>query len=127
MSDIKIIATKNAAPALGHYCQATVHQGLVYVSGQLPIDPQDPDKVFKTAAEQTTQTLKNVQAILEAAGSDKSRLLKAEIYINDLAIWPEVNQAYADFFGETKAARAAVPVTGLPKGFMVEIAAVAAI
>ena len=127
MSDIRIISTNNAAPALGHYSQATLHQGLVYVSGQLPIDPKDPDKTFATAAEQTTQTLNNVQAILEAAGSDKSRVLKAEIYINDLAIWPEVNKAYADFFGETKAARAAVPVTGLPKGFMVEIAVVAAV
>jgi len=127
MSNIKIISTPLAPPALGHYSQATVHNGLVYVSGQLPIDAQDPDKLFQTAAEQCTKTLENVQAILKAAGSDKSRVLKAEIYIDDLAIWPEVNQAYAEFFGPFKPARAAVPVTSLPKGLKIEIAVVAAI
>ena len=126
MSDIKIISTPAAPPALGHYSQATVYNGLVYVSGQLPIDAEDPEKRFETPAEQCTQTLENVQAILKAAGSDKSRVLKAEIYIDDLAIWPEVNQAYADFFGATKPARAAVPVSALPKGLRVEIAVVAA-
>ncbi|MEK9657293.1 MAG: Rid family detoxifying hydrolase [bacterium] len=122
MSNIEVINTNDAPAALGHYSQAIRHNELIYVSGQLPIDPCDPDKNFLTAAEQTTQTLKNIQAILNEAGSDISKVLKAEIYISDLALWAEVNQAYAEFFGRHKPARAAVPVTGLPKGFFVEIA-----
>ena len=127
MTSINPISTPDAPPALGHYSQAVTHGDLIYVSGQLPLDPDNLDNLPTTPAEQTTQTLKNVQAILKSAGSDKTKVLKAEIYITKLDDWAEVNRAYAEFFQDHKPARAAVPVTGLPKGCLVEIAVVAAL
>ena len=122
---MEIISTPKAAAPLGHYSQAVVHEGLVYVSGQLPIDPVDDQLFFETVEEQTLQTLHNVQAVLLAANSDKSLVLKSTVYISDISIWAQVNQVYAEFFGDHKPARAAVPTKALPKGFLVEIEVVA--
>lgn len=123
---MKVIHTQNASLPLGHYSQAIVHNGLVYVSGQLPIDPKEPERVIESVDDQTLQVLHNMQAILEAAGSDKTQVLKATVFITDLSIWARVNQVYAAFFGQHQPARSAVPVTGLPKGFCVEIDFIAA-
>ncbi|MBA95301.1 MAG: enamine deaminase RidA [Rickettsiales bacterium] len=121
-----IIETELAAKPLGHYSQAIVHNGLVYVSGQLPIDPNDESRFLETVEDQTLQTLKNVQAVLAAANSDKSLVLKATVYISDISIWAQVNQVYTSFFGDHLPARSAVPTKNLPKGYLVEIDVIAA-
>ncbi|MAQ64476.1 MAG: enamine deaminase RidA [Acidimicrobiaceae bacterium] len=121
-----IIDTELAAKPLGHYSQAIVHNGLVYVSGQLPIDPNDESRFLETVEDQTLQTLKNVQAVLAAANSDKSLVLKATVYISDISIWAQVNQVYTSFFGDHLPARSAVPTKNLPKGYLVEIDVIAA-
>ena len=122
---MKSIFTKNAPAPLGAYSQAIVDGSTVYVSGQLPIDIENPDKSIGSIEEQTTKTLENLEAVLIAAGSDRNHVLKTTIYITDLALWPLANAAYGAFFKDHKPARAAVPVTGLPKGYQIEIEAVA--
>jgi 2-iminobutanoate/2-iminopropanoate deaminase len=112
---------------LGHYSQSIVHNDTVYVSGQLPIDPENPGKRFNSIKDQTTQVLKNIEAILKSVGSDKNNILKATLYICDMDLFQQVNQAYASFFGEHKPARAVVPINDLPKGFLIEIDAIASI
>ena len=81
---MKPISTQNAPKPAGHYSQAIVHNGLVYVSGQLPIDPKTGEKMLGPIEEQTAQVLRNVQAILEAAGSKIEQVLKVTIYIPDM-------------------------------------------
>ncbi len=116
-----------AAPApAGHYAQAVVHGGLVFVSGQLPIDPADREQPPGTIEEQTEQTLRNVGAILEAAGSSLDRVLQMTIYISDVGLWSRVNAAYARVMGAHRPARAVVPVKDLHYGYQIEIQAVAA-
>ena len=127
MTDLTPISTNKAPAALGHYSQAMVHNGLLYVSGQLPINPNDVDETPGDAYAQTTQTLSNIEAILKSTGTALNKVIKADIFINDLAIWPEVNRAYADFFKNHRPARVAVPVNGLPKGYMIEISVIASI
>jgi len=124
---MKIIHTTKAAAPLGHYSQAVVHNGLVYASGQLPIDPANPESATTDPAEQTRITLQNLQKVLIAAGSDLDHVLKTTVYIADISLWPTVNEAYAKIFGEHRPARSAVPTKNLPKGFLVEIEAIAAI
>jgi 2-iminobutanoate/2-iminopropanoate deaminase len=123
---MKAIETSNAPLPLGHYSQGIIHNGLVYVSGQLPIDPKDPNKIITDIHEQTIQTLKNLDEVLKAANSDKFHVLKVTIFISSLEVWPAANTAYSEFFETHKPARSAVPTNGLPKGYAVEIEAIAA-
>lgn len=122
---MKAIKTTTAPAPLGHYEQAQEHQGTLYISGQLPIDVDHPEKTFPTIEEQTLQTLKNVEAVAKAAGYRKEDIIKMTIFIADISLWAAANKVYADFFGAHKPARSAVPVPALPKGFYVEIEAVA--
>jgi 2-iminobutanoate/2-iminopropanoate deaminase len=124
---MEIIETSEAAKPLGHYSQAVVHDGIVYVAGQLPIDPNNTDQFLETVEDQTMQTLKNLKAVLIASGSDIESIIKTTVYISDISIWAQVNHVYAEFFGEHKPARAAVPTKNLPKGYLVEIEAIAAV
>ncbi len=121
------IATPHAPAPAGHYSQAMVHHGIVYVSGQLAIDPATGEKRLGAIEEQTGQALRNVAAILEAAGSDLEHVLKTTVYVADIGLWPRVNAVYAAFFGEHRPARAVVPTQALHYGFLVEIEAVAAV
>lgn len=123
---IPILTTDAPTPA-GHYSQAIVHEDVVYVSGQLPIDPHTGEKRLGSIEEQTEQALRNVAAILEAAGSDISRVIKVTVYVSDITLWGRVNAVYAEFFGEHRPARAVVPTRDLHFGFQVEIEAVAAV
>ena len=123
---MKIINTKKAAMPLGHYSQAVVHNNIVYVSGQLPIDPVNSSVYFETVEEQTQKALENLDAILIESNSSKNHVLKVTIYISDISIWAQVNEVYATFFGDHKPARSAVPTKNLPKGYLVEIEAIAA-
>lgn len=120
-----MIYTDKAPKPLGAYSQAVEHNNTLYISGQLPIDPIDTEKMITDVKEQTRQTLANLEAILIAAGSSKEKVLKVTIYITDIAIWGDVNTVYGEFFGGHKPARAAVPVKDLPKGYQIEIEAVA--
>ena len=124
---MRTIRTELAPAPRGHYAQAVVHQGLVYVAGQLPIDPEHLDHPPGDIRAQTERTLHNVEAILIAAGSELSLLLQVTVYITDLSLWAQVNEVYAEILGEHRPARAIVPVTSLNKGSQIEIQAIAAL
>ena len=125
--EIKSVLTPNAPRPAGHYSQAIVHNGLIYVAGQLPIDPSTGEKKLGPIEEQTEQVLANIRAILQAAGSDLDRVLKTTVYISDIGLWGKVNEVYARVLGEHRPARAVVPVKELHHGFQIEIEAVAAL
>ena len=125
--EIRTILTPEAPAPGGHYSQAVVYNGLVFVAGQLAIDPKTGERLTGSIEEQTEQCLKNVAAILQAAGSGLSRVLKMTIYISDIELWGAVNSVYARVMAEHRPARAVVPVKDLHYGFKIEIEAVAAI
>src|ERR671913_1041579 len=104
--DKKKINPPNAPQPAGHYSQATVYNGLVFVAGQLSIDPSTGEKKMGTIEEQTELALSNVHAILKAAGSDWDRVLKMNISISDINLWEAVNQVYSRVLGENRPARA---------------------
>ena len=119
------IETDKAPKPRGHYAQGVSHGGFVFVSGQLPIVPATGEKITGSIEEQTRQVLDNVFAVVEAAGSDKSRIVKTTVYVSDIELWGRVNEVYAAFFGLYRPARAVVPVKELHHGFKIEIEAVA--
>jgi 2-iminobutanoate/2-iminopropanoate deaminase len=114
--DITTVSTPDAPAAAGHYSQGVVYNGLVFVAGQLAIDPQTGARLTGSIEEQTEQCLKNIGGILQAAGSDLSRVLKMTVYISDIEMWPAVNAAYARAMGDHRPARAVVPVKELHYG-----------
>ena len=120
------IETPNAPLPAGHYSQAIEHNGVLYVAGQLPIKPNDKSREIGSIEEQTEQTLRNVEAILVAAGSGLDRVLQMTIYISDIELWGGVNAAYIRVMGNHKPARAVVPVKDLHYGYQIEIQAIAA-
>lgn len=125
---MQTISTDSAPLAAGHYSQAVVLNRLIFVAGQLPIEPDTGRKLNDEPIEiQTRQALANVQAILRAAGSDLSHVLKTTVYIADIALWDRVNAAYAAVFGDHRPARAVVPTMPLHFGLLVEIEAVAVV
>jgi 2-iminobutanoate/2-iminopropanoate deaminase len=121
------ITTDTAPAAGGHYSQAMVHNGLVFVAGQLPIVPGQKEHVVGTIEEQTEQVLRNVGAILEAAGSGLDHALQMTIYVSDMALWGRVNATYAKVLGDHKPTRAVVPVGALHYGYQIEVQAVGAV
>lgn len=125
--DIQPVLTPNAPAPGGHYSQAIIHNGLIYIAGQLPIDPATGEKKLGSIEEQTEQVLANIRAILEAAGSSLNRVLKMTVYISDIELWGKVNEIYARALGEHRPARAVVPIKELHYGFKIEIEAIAAI
>ncbi len=122
-----VISTGAAPVARGHYSQAIVHGGLVYVAGQLPIVASDPQRRLDGFEEQAAQVIDNVIAIVEAAGSAADRILKATVYITDVSCWPAFNAVYARKLGDHRPARTVVPVAQLHYGYLVEMDAVAAL
>ena len=123
--EIKRISTANAPKPAGHYSQATVYNGLVFVAGQLSIDPATGAHKTGSIEEQTEVALNNVHAILEAAGSDWDRVLKMTVYVADINLWDAVNKVYGRILGEHRPARAVIPTGALHHGFLIEIDAVA--
>jgi 2-iminobutanoate/2-iminopropanoate deaminase len=119
------INSKNAPLPLGHYSQAIEANGFIFVSGQLPIDPKEPEKLINTIEEQTLLTLKNIEAILLAANCNKNSITKTTVYLTDLSLFPKVNAIYQEFFKNHKPARAIAPITKLPKNYLLEIDAIA--
>jgi len=124
---MELIFTPNAPTPAGHYSQAVVHNGLVYVSGILPITLAGEKLTDASIELQALQILQNLEAILVAAGSAKEKVLKVTVYITDIEDWGRVNHVYASFFEEHKPARAIVPVNVLHYGLNLEIEAIAAI
>jgi 2-iminobutanoate/2-iminopropanoate deaminase len=124
---MKPIHAPKAPPAGGHYSHAIVHSGLAFVSGQLPTVPGSSDHTVGTIEEQTEQTLRNIGAALEAAGSSLSKCVQMTIYISEMELWGRVNAAYAKVMGDHKPARAVVPVGLLHYGYQIEIQAIGAV
>ena len=124
--EIKRINTQDAPQPGGHYSQATVYNGLVFVAGQLGIDPTSGERTPGSIEEQTEQALNNVHAILKAAGTDWDRVLKMNVSLADINLWDSVNRVYARVLGENRPARAIIPCGPLHHGFLIEIEAIAA-
>ncbi len=122
---MEIVSTPNAPKPGGHYSQGIAHNGLVFVSGQLAVDPETGEKQLGSIEEQTHLVMKNVAAVLKAANSDLSHVIKTTVYVSDIALWGKVNEVYAEHFGDHRPARAVVPTRELHFGFQVEIEAVA--
>ena len=124
---MKIISTPDAPTPAGHYSQAVVYGGVVYVAGMLGMDPTDPGADPGDAAQQTRQALANVSAVLEAAGSNLGRVVRMMVYVSGHDLWGDVNTAYAEVMGNHRPARAIVPVQSFREPFVVEIVATAAL
>jgi len=118
------ISTDRAPQPAGHYAQATVAGGFIYVSGQLPIRPDRTAPPEQSFEDQARQVIANMLAIVEAAGGDARHLLKVTAYIVGIANWPRFNAVYADLLPDARPARTVVPVTELHHGYLVEIDAV---
>jgi 2-iminobutanoate/2-iminopropanoate deaminase len=124
---MRAVSTDAAPVARGHYSQAMVHAGLVYVAGQLPAVPGDPDRRLQAFEAQAEQVIANVIAVLEAAGSGADRILKATVYIAGVEHWPAFNAIYARRLGTHRPARTVVPVAALHYGYLVEMDVIAAL
>lgn len=121
---MKIISTDKAPAAVGPYSQAIVDGGIVYASGQIPVDPATGE--MKTSvSEAARQSLTNLKNLLEASGSDLENVLKVNIFITDMGKFGELNEVYAEFFANHRPARSCVEVTALPKDAVLEIEAIA--
>ena len=124
---MKAISTSNAPAAIGPYSQAVDSgAGLVFLSGQLPIDPATGAFPEGGIQAQTSQSLRNVQAILSAAGLSLTNVVKTTVFLSDMGDFAAMNEVYATFFAEPFPARSAVAVKALPKGALVEIECIAA-
>ncbi|MBN1935127.1 MAG: RidA family protein [Anaerolineae bacterium] len=123
----EIIFTPNAPAAVGPYSQAVKIGLLVYTAGQLGIDPETGKLVDGGVQAQTRQALTNLQAVLQAAGTDLDNVVKTTVFMQDMGDFKAMNQIYAEFFPQQPPARSAVQVAALPLGGSVEIEAVAAI
>ena len=124
---MKEISSNDAPQPAGHYSQAIEHKGILYVSGQLPVNPISNEKKVGSIEEQAEQALINLEAILKKANSDKSHVLKVTVYISYITLWDRVNSVYARFFGDHRPARAIVPTRELHFGFQIEVEAIAAV
>ena len=110
-----------------HYSPGVVHNGLLYVSGMLSVDPATGTVAAGGVAAETRQALSNLEAVLSAAGVKKTDVLQCRVYTPNVDFWDEINSVYADFFGDHKPARCVVPTTRLHFGCLVEIEAVAVV
>jgi 2-iminobutanoate/2-iminopropanoate deaminase len=119
------VSTQKAPAAIGPYSQAIKAGNLVFVSGQLPINPATGQLLTGAIEEQTEQVLRNVQAVLEAAGASLENVVKTTLFIRDMNDFPKINETYAKFFKNCPPARATVQVARLPKDAGIEIEAVA--
>lgn len=126
MTAIDRITTLNAPKPAGHYSQAVRHDGLIFVSGQLPVSLAGEALADRSFEEQVRVALGNVLAILKEAGSGPDRVLKVTAFIVGVENWPAFNRIYAELFGEARPARSVVPVPSLHHGCLIEIEAIAA-
>ncbi|MEP7213968.1 MAG: RidA family protein [Acidobacteriota bacterium] len=121
----EIISTENAPSAIGPYSQAIKASGMVFCSGQIPIDPVTGEFVSNDIAEQTEQVLKNLDAVLKAAGSGLENVVKTTVFLADMGDFAAMNEVYGRYFNENKPARATVQAARLPRDSRVEIDCIA--
>lgn len=119
------VQTDDAPRAIGPYSQAVKANGFVFASGQIPLDPQTMQIIEGGVREQTERVMKNLQAVLEAAGSSFDRVVKTTVFLADLNDFTEMNEVYGRFFGDAPPARSTVEVARLPRDVRVEIDAMA--
>jgi len=119
-----IISTDNAPAAIGPYSQAVKVGATVYLSGQIPLNPNDMEIVSESFSEQAEQVFKNLAAVAKAAGANLSNAVKLTVYLTDLNNFAGLNEVMSNYFSEPYPARAAIEVSALPKGALIEIDAV---
>ncbi len=122
---MKVIHTENAPKAIGPYSQAIEAGGMVFASGQIPIDPATGNFVEGGIKEQTRMSLTNAQNILREAGTDLAHVVKTTVFLSDMDNFAAMNEVYAEFFSQPYPARSAVAVKTLPKGALVEVECIA--
>lgn len=127
MTKREIISTNNAPAAIGTYSQAVRHGDTLYISGQIPLDPESMTLVSDAIEPQIEQVFKNLAAICDAAGASLNDALKFNVYLTDLGHFPLVNEAMARVLTEPYPARAAIEISALPKGSLVEVDAIVAL
>ena len=120
----KIIHTDNAPAPIGPYSQAVQFGNMLFISGQVPIDPATGNVVQGDIKTEATQVMKNLEAILTAAGMDFTNVIKTSIFLMDMGQFAQVNEVYGSYFNDAPPARETVQVSGLPKGVNVEISMV---
>jgi len=120
-----VVTTDKAPKAIGPYSQAITAGKLIFTAGQVALDPVSGQMVGSTVSEQTEQVLKNLAAVLEAAGVSFEHVVKTTVFLADMADFPAMNEVYARHFGNHKPARSTVQAAGLPKNARVEIDAIA--
>jgi 2-iminobutanoate/2-iminopropanoate deaminase len=123
----EIVQAPEAPPAIGPYSHAVALGGLLFCSGQIPLDPDSGELVGSSPAEQARRCLENLRAVCEAAGTTLERAVRLTIYMTDLSAFAEVNDLYASYFGADPPARVTVGVAQLPRGASVEIDAIVAV
>ena len=123
----QIVATDRAPKAIGPYSQAVIHNGIAYLSGQIPLDPATGEMVEGDIAVQTERVLENLKAVLEASGSSLGQVLKTTVFLKDMGEFPKMNEVYGRYFNENPPARATVEAARLPRDVRVEIEVIAAV
>jgi 2-iminobutanoate/2-iminopropanoate deaminase len=121
----EVVQTDNAPKAIGPYEQAIKANGFIYTAGQIPIDPKTGNFVEGGITAQTRQVLENLKAVLEAGGSSLDRVVKATVFLKNMADFAAMNEVYAQYLGSAKPARSTVAVAELPRGALIEIDLVA--
>jgi 2-iminobutanoate/2-iminopropanoate deaminase len=121
------VSTQNAPQAIGPYSQAVTHNGLAYLSGQIPLDPVTNQLVDGDIVVQTERVLQNLKAVLEASGASMESVLKMTVFLKDMGDFPRMNEVYGRYFAEKPPARSTVQAARLPRDVSVEIDAIAAI
>ena len=122
---IKLVSTENAPKAIGPYTQAVIHNGIAYLSGQIPLDPASGQLIEGDIAAQTERVMENLKAVLAAAGSSLDRVLKTTVYLVEIAEFPIMNEVYGRYFSANPPARSTVQVAKLPRGARIEVDIVA--
>lgn len=123
----RIVQTEKAPAAIGPYSQAVITNGLLFTAGQIALDPATGQVVSGGVAEQTERVLKNLTAVLEAAGTSWANVAKTTIFLKDMRDFPTVNEVYSRMLGDARPARSTVAVSGLPRDVLVEIEAIATV
>ncbi|MDQ3557422.1 MAG: RidA family protein [Gemmatimonadota bacterium] len=127
MAKLQRVQTDGAPAAIGPYSQAVVHAGLVFTAGQIPLDPGSGELIEGDIAAQTERVLRNLGAVLEAAGASFQSVVKTTVFLQDMGDFAAMNEVYGRFFGEHRPARSAVQAARLPRDVRVEIEAIAAL
>src|SRR3954462_1324134 len=124
---LKQITTEKAPSAIGPYSQGILVNGFLYTAGQIPLDPATGKIVDGGIVEQTERVMQNLQEVLQSSGASWADVVKTTVYLHDLAHFPTVNEVYGRWLGGSRPARSTVQVSGLPRGALVEIDAIAAL